>query len=92
MPAVGAGITFFVPVPKTWSKKKKREYHGAFMQSTPDLDNFTKAFIDSLVSEDKYIAQYTYLAKRWVDFEEGWIEVIVDENAAMLQITPPAKG
>ena len=92
MPAVGAGITFFIPVPKTWSKKKKREYHGAFMQSTPDLDNFTKAFIDSLVSEDKYIAQYTYLAKRWVDFEEGWIEVVVDENAAMLQITPPAKG
>lgn len=91
MPAVGAGITFYIPCPKTWSQKKKKEYHGSFMQSTPDLDNFLKALIDSLVSEDKHIAQYTYLAKRWVNFESGWIEILVDENAAMTSISPPPK-
>jgi Holliday junction resolvase RusA-like endonuclease len=91
MPAIGAGITFFIPVPKSWSNKKKKQYHGSFNQSTPDLDNYLKALIDSLVSEDKYIAHYSYLAKRWVNFDIGWIEIIVDENETMLQIQPPAK-
>src|SRR5215471_6510757 len=40
MPATGAGITFYIPCPKTWSKKKKKELHGSFNQSTPDLDNY----------------------------------------------------
>lgn len=92
MPATGAGITFYIPCPKTWSKKKRKQYHGAFNQSTPDLDNYLKALIDSLVSEDKYIAHYSHLAKRWVDFETGWIEIIVDDEAKMqVQIQPPAK-
>lgn len=92
MPATGAGITFYTPCPKTWSKKKRKQYHGTFNQSTPDLDNFLKAFIDSLVSEDKYISHYSHLAKRWVDFETGWIEVVIDESIEMQsQIQPPAK-
>jgi Holliday junction resolvase RusA-like endonuclease len=91
MPATGAGITFYIPCPKTWSNKKKKELHGAFNQSTPDLDNYLKAFIDSLVSEDKYIAHYSYLAKRWVNFDTGWIEIVVDENEPFLNLQPPAK-
>lgn len=93
IPATGAGITFFIPCPKTWSAKKKKQYHGTFNQSTPDLDNYLKAFIDSLVSEDKYIAHYAYLEKRWVDFDSGWIEITIDEAVMQLvQIQPPAKG
>lgn len=93
MPAAGAGFTFYIPLPKSWSKKKRKQYHGTFMQSTPDLDNYTKAVIDSLLSEDKYIAHYSYLCKRWVDFETGWIEIIVDDEVSMqCEIMPPAKG
>jgi Holliday junction resolvase RusA-like endonuclease len=91
MPATGAGITFFIPCPQSWSNKKKVQYHGAFNQSTPDLDNYLKAFIDSLVSEDKFISHYSHLAKRWVNFTTGWIEIIVDENEPFLTLQPPAK-
>ncbi len=91
MPAVGAGITFFIPVPKSWSLKKKKLHHGTYHQVHCDLDNYLKAFIDSLVGEDKYIAHYSYLAKRWVDFETGWIEVVVDDTLAFNGIAPPSK-
>jgi len=74
-PASGASITFFIPCPKTWSKKKKRAHHLKLHQSKPDLDNLVKAFTDSLIVEDKYIAHYGELQKRWVDFEIGWISV-----------------
>jgi len=73
VPAAGLHITFFIPCPRSWTDKKKREHHGRLHQSRPDVDNLTKGFLDSLLSEDKYIANLT-ITKRWVDFEIGWIE------------------
>lgn len=90
MPPQGASITFFIPVPTSWSKKKKKLHHGMLHQSKPDLDNLLKAFGDSLISEDKYIAHYGELSKRWVDFETGWIQIEITEPTEVL-ITPPAK-
>ena len=75
LPPVGASITFFIPVPPSWSKKKKKLHHGRFHQSKPDIDNLTKAALDSLMAEDKQIA-HLEIQKRWVDFESGWIEKI----------------
>lgn len=37
IPASGLSVTFFLPMPKTWSKKKKKVYHGSFCQSRPDI-------------------------------------------------------
>jgi Holliday junction resolvase RusA-like endonuclease len=90
MPPQGASIAFFIPVPASWSKKKKKQHHGMLHQSKPDLDNLLKAFGDSLISEDKYIAHYGELSKRWVDFETGWIQIEITEPTEVL-ITPPAK-
>ncbi|MBK7883590.1 MAG: hypothetical protein IPJ81_07125 [Chitinophagaceae bacterium] len=39
IPAQGAGVTFFIPCPKSWSNKKKKRYHGTLHQSRPDLKN-----------------------------------------------------
>src|SRR3982751_6483272 len=47
LPAVGAGIMFYVPCPRSWTKKKKRLHHGAFHDKKPDLSNLLKAFEDS---------------------------------------------
>lgn len=80
IPEQGCGITFFIPCPKTWSKKKKKLYHGTLHQSQPDLKNFLSSFEDSLCMEDKYIAHYAYLCKRWVDFPTGWIELTISED------------
>lgn len=91
-PPQGATITFYIPVPPSWSKKKKRLYHGKLHQSKPDLDNLLKALCDSLLIEDKYVAHYGGLAKRWVDHEEGWIEIGVSDVVDEEVILPPAKG
>ena len=37
IPSSGLSVTFFLPMPKTWSKKKKKAHHGAFCQSRPDI-------------------------------------------------------
>lgn len=89
LPEIGAGVTFFIPVPKSWSKKKKKLHHGQFHQSKPDLSNLLKAWEDALLVEDKQIAHYTHLGKRWVDATEGWIEVIITDPTQLF-IEPPS--
>ena len=79
LPCQGLHISFYIPVPKSWSKKKKAQYHGSLHQSTPDIDNLVKALFDSLTAEDKYVGHIGSICKRWVDFEEGWIEFEVQE-------------
>jgi Holliday junction resolvase RusA-like endonuclease len=70
----GLSIHFFIPVPASWSKKKKKLHHLQYHTSTPDLSNLLKAFEDSLLAEDRHIAHYE-VSKWWVDNETGWIEV-----------------
>jgi Holliday junction resolvase RusA-like endonuclease len=88
MPPIGCSITFFIPVPPSWSKKKKKLHHGRFHQSKPDLDNLLKAFMDSLMAEDKQIA-HIELSKRWIDFESGWIEISYKDYEEVLDLPSP---
>jgi Holliday junction resolvase RusA-like endonuclease len=88
MPPIGASITFVIPVPRSWSKKKKKLYHGTFHQSKPDIDNLQKAFLDSLMKEDKQIA-HLEVQKRWVDFEVGWIEITLKDYEQVLTLPLP---
>lgn len=48
-------IDFLVPMPKSWSAKKKAEMDGKPMQDKPDIDNFLKAFMDAMCSDDSYV-------------------------------------
>lgn len=79
IPAQGCCISFFLPCPKTWSNKKKKRYHNTLHQQKPDLKNLLQAFEDALCIEDKYIAHYGSLSKRWVDYHTGWIEISIEE-------------
>lgn len=90
LPSQGLCITYFIPCPASWSKKKKKLYHGTLHQSTPDLDNLVKATFDSLTGEDKYVGHLGGLCKRWVDFEEGWIEFEIIEPI-LKEINPPKR-
>lgn len=72
-PEQGGHLTFYIPVPKTWKKYKKEQYHLHLHQSTPDWDNLAKAFFDSLMHQDKAIADVR-VTKKWVNQEHGWIE------------------
>ena len=52
----GCHITFHMPMPKSWSKKKKDKMVGKFHQQRPDLDNLEKSILDSIFDEDSHIA------------------------------------
>lgn len=77
LPEQGAHVVFFIPVPKSWRKHKKEAKHLTLHDSTPDIDNCAKAMLDSLLPEDKKIADIR-LTKKWVNADRGYIEVTVD--------------
>src|SRR3712207_173149 len=41
-------LTFLLPMPTSWSAKKRTEMEGKPHQQTPDLDNLIKGFTDAL--------------------------------------------
>ena len=66
-------IAFHVPMPATWSKKKKAAHVGHPCLSKPDLDNCIKSVFDALLVEDKAIHGIT--AKKVWSYE-GAIEIL----------------
>lgn len=56
----------FLPIPKSWSNKKKRAMAGKPHRAKPDRDNIDKALLDALLNEDSGIAAGTLL-KYWDD-------------------------
>ena len=60
-------LTFCIPMPKSWPKKKKAAMRGKFHQQTPDLDNLVKGFLDAVCDDDRHIYAIN-AAKFWWDF------------------------
>jgi len=48
-------VIFVLPMPKSWSKKKRRAVDRTPHQSKPDSDNLLKAFKDAIVVKDERI-------------------------------------
>lgn len=57
-------VTFYLPMPVSWSKKKKKAMDGQPHTQTPDKDNLEKAFLDGLLKEDSHIWS-GWAEKRW---------------------------
>lgn len=55
IPLAGVHIVFIMPMPASWSIKKRRAMDGNPHQQTPDLDNMVKAVADSLHKDDSHI-------------------------------------
>lgn len=66
--------TFYIPMPKSWSKKKREAMRGERHQQKPDLSNLVKAVEDALLVDDCKIWKYKDIEKRWAD--EGSIEIL----------------
>ena len=64
-------IEFHVPMPKSWSKKKRELYHAQPHQQRPDLDNYLKAWKDSVFEEDSIVWR-VQATKLWTD-RSGYI-------------------
>lgn len=72
-------LRFILPMPESWSLKKKREMDGKPHTVKPDLDNLVKAVKDSLLTSDSHVWRYERMEKVWGI--AGAIEVLpTDEN------------
>jgi len=72
-------VTFFKEIPKSYSKKRRDEMDGTYINVTPDLDNFEKAIYDSLNGcvwkDDCQIVEHT-TRKIWAKDEPRIIVII----------------
>lgn len=73
VPESGSKVIFRVPMPKSWSKKKKAEMVGKPHQQKPDVDNLLKALLDAIYDDDAHIWDI-HAVKLWD--VEGSIEVL----------------
>lgn len=48
-------LIFYMPMPKSWSKKKIAQMHLNPHQAKPDIDNLIKSVLDALCADDSYI-------------------------------------
>ncbi len=55
----GDHVIFVIPMPASWSKKKKKIYGTQPHRQKPDLDNLIKALGDSLYEDDSILYSYT---------------------------------
>lgn len=79
LPVCGWSVYFHIPVPKSWSEKKKIRMHGQLKLTRPDLTNYTKAFEDGVSRADETNAQMSGLGKFYVNAECGYVEVILNQ-------------
>ena len=59
-------VTFFIPMPQTWSQKKRSQMNGQPHLSRPDRDNLEKALLDALFTDDSHMWS-GWTEKRWRD-------------------------
>jgi len=60
----GDHITFVMPMPKSWSEKKKTSMLAMPHQQKPDWDNLAKALCDAVHADDSHLWQMT-VTKLW---------------------------
>ncbi len=66
VPEAGAHVIFCMPMPKSWSKKKKKAMRHHPHQQVPDVDNLQKALMDATYEDDSIIWNIT-TTKIWAD-------------------------
>jgi len=55
VPEDGASILFVLPMPTSWSGKKRAAHDGQVHRTKPDVDNLLKALLDALYEDDSGI-------------------------------------
>lgn len=80
MPASPSSLswTAYLPMPDSWSKKKKDQMRGSPHRQKPDRDNIDKAILDALFEDDSCISDGR-LMKRWDDGNGARIEILANE-------------
>lgn len=64
LPYAGWHVTFILPMPRSWSEKKKTEMDGKPHRQKPDVDNLLKGLMDAVFHEDCAVWD-TRVSKYW---------------------------
>lgn len=78
VPESQSHIIFVLPMPKSWSKKKRERMDGQPHMVRPDKDNLEKALLDSVFSEDCQIWD-SRVSKFWGETGQIIIRQLPDE-------------
>lgn len=77
LPDAGARMVFHLPMPPSWSKKRRAAMDGEPHQQKPDLDNLVKAVCDALRPDgDAQIWHMGPPEKRWA--RVGRVEITIE--------------
>ena len=71
----GSHVTFFMPMAKSWSRKKRAKMLGVPHQQKPDVDNLCKALLDALFDDDAHVFDVR-ITKVWSDI----CKITISEN------------
>ena len=75
IPNDGGHVTFILPMPASWSQKKKMLMVGARHQQKPDVDNLLKALLDAVFPDDDTAVWDIRVTKVWGT--SGYIRVAI---------------
>ncbi|MBM7346076.1 Holliday junction resolvase RusA-like endonuclease [Pantoea coffeiphila] len=64
LPVSGCHVTFVLPMPASWSRKKRAASAGQPHQQKPDVDNLMKALMDALFADDSSVWDFR-VSKIW---------------------------
>ena len=67
-------VIFYIPMPTSWSKRKKEELDTMPHQQKPDIDNLQKALLDAVFEDDCHVWR-VFAEKRWS--RTGAIEILI---------------
>ena len=82
VPGDALSIIFYLPMPASWSQRKRRLMDGQPHQQKPDTDNLLKGFCDALLADDAHVWDM-HARKRWAVVGAIEIEMVdAERNAA----------
>lgn len=77
IPEENCWAKFYISMPESWSKKKKKEKQFTIHKSMPDEDNLWKSVKDSMLVKDEKIGD-ARVSKFWYD-GKSFIEITLGE-------------
>lgn len=89
MPQCGYHAIFVIPMPKSWSKKKKAKFNLTPHTNLKDKDNLEKALLDALCGQDKSIWNgeaskvWGYEGKIVIEYGESEEEILANIKAVL---------
>lgn len=76
-------VVFQLPMPESWSKKKKEAMCGKYHMQKSDVDNLLKGLLDAVYDDDAHISNL-HLIKIWSDTAGIYVESLRDNVSRVI--------